>query len=74
METWIKTSEQLPEMRTPVLVFTPADQAMRVAWREPDDYRGHVVWMMLRAHTASWLTYRVSHWMPLPAVPDKDKE
>lgn len=72
-ETWIKTTDRLPELRQKVLVFTPADGEIRVGWREPDDYRGIVQWRCLKVRSPLYLTYHVSHWMELPAAPRRSE-
>lgn len=70
MSEWISTRDRLPEViediwdrnvKNAVLIYTPVDNMIRVAWYV------RFGWIIPTSRTG-WqhMTYRVSHWMPLP--------
>ena len=75
---WIDAKCALPEPIHPdkrcrynsVLVYTPWDDMIRVAWYLGKDYRGIHTWIVPSARNGyKYLTQTVSHWQTLPKVP-----
>ena len=70
MSEWIKTTERLPELKKPVLVYLGPFKEQSFAWRENSqttEYKDR--WI-----TMGDIIYKdgfVTHWMELPDAPEQ---
>ena len=63
--SWIPVTQRLPELYDDVLVAIAGIERPTVAWRQKDG-----TWSDRVLPNMS----QVTHWMPLPALPEDDKE
>lgn len=76
MSAWIALSETLPPEYTPVLA-TDGEYCVVVEWYDPLGRRGETMpdWQVvgLFGHEMEWQFHQntITHWMPLPALPEK---
>lgn len=66
MDKWISTKDKLPEDGKEVLFY--GDSSVMVGWYDAD--KGY--WVL---SDADMIAYQddVTHWMPLPRLPEEDK-
>ena len=68
-QRWISVKDKLPEYKTPydyVLVCDADGCGYAIAWRD-SPYEGGKVWCF---SSDLWVDEHVTHWMPLPQLPE----
>lgn len=72
-KTWIPVSEQLPEEEELVLIICK-NGALFVGYYKRCHYNNEISWGIKTAlNSTRWLNKgRVTHWMPLPELPNED--
>ena len=70
---WVSVEERLPEEKEMCLLYTPRDGIMCVGFYAGNDNWEHKhKWKLVTAMRSSQtLTKKVTHWMPIPAPPDR---
>jgi len=75
---WIKTKDQLPETETPVLIV--CNKIIRVGalfWEKPmfeEAYEAYKYWDDPNNSLSDiWEDNEVTHWMPMPELPEELK-
>ena len=73
---WIPVEERLPEEGKRCLLYTPCDGILYVGYYAgKDKWQHRHKWRLVTAmRSTQTLTKKVTHWMPLPAVPKEVKE
>lgn len=66
---WISVEDRLPKFDKNVIVFTAG--GVTTARLDRIDYRGPH-WEFNESNTIYWLSKPVTHWMDLPAPPEKN--
>ena len=68
---WIPVEERLPEEGKRCLLYTPCDGILCVGYYAgKDEWQHRHKWRLVTAmRSTQTLTKKVTHWMPLPAVP-----
>jgi len=72
MGEWISVKDRLPEYKTPYeydLVCDATDGGYAIAWRETPGLKSGQVWCF---SADLWIDEHVTHWMPLPELPEVD--
>lgn len=64
---WIKVQNRLPENPAPVLVVVRNRIAL-AEWKTDEQRFGFTT----REDAALWLAEEITHWMPLPELPDEE--
>ena len=70
---WVSVEERLPDVGEICLFYTPCDGFMGIGFYDGrDDYQHKDKWKIITAmRSTKILTKKVTHWMPLPAPPDR---
>ena len=73
---WIPVEERLPEEGKRCLLYTPCDGILCVGYYAgKDEWQHRHKWRLVTAmRSTQTLTKKVTHWMPLPAVPKEGKK
>lgn len=75
---WISVEDRLPEPKTPVLiVLNGSIRVGELVWEHPefeDSYKSFTYWDCPFDDGKMWEWFQISHWMPIPELPQLSKE
>lgn len=73
MSEWISVNDRYPDVKQVCLLYTPCDGLVCVGYyngkgRSDNRHKWKLITAMRSTQT---LTKKVSHWMPIPQIPDE---